>query len=33
MAAICNRRIYVMRLDYREPVAVASRRSFFAKLA
>ena len=23
-AAICNRRIYVMRLDYREPVAVAS---------
>ena len=29
-AAICNRRIYVMRLDYREPVAVASRRSFFA---
>ena len=29
-AAICNRRISVMRLDYREPVAVASRRSFFA---
>ena len=29
-AAIYNRRIYVMRLDYREPVAVASRRSFFA---
>ena len=29
-AAICNRRIYVMRLAYREPVAVASRRSFFA---
>ena len=29
-AAICNRRIYVMRLDYREPVAVASRRSFLA---
>ena len=29
-AAICNRRIYVMRLDYREPVAVASRHSFFA---
>ena len=29
-AAICNRRIYVMRLDSREPVAVASRRSFFA---
>ena len=28
--AICNRRIYVMRLVYREPVAVASRRSFFA---
>ena len=28
-AAICNRRIYVMRLAYREPVAVASRRSFF----
>ena len=25
-----NRRIYVMRLAYREPVAVASRRSFFA---
>ena len=31
-AAICNRRIYVMRLDYREPVAIASRRSFFASL-
>ena len=30
LAAICNRRIYVMRLAYREPVAVASRRSFFA---
>ena len=29
-AAIYNRRIYVMRLAYREPVAVASRRSFFA---
>ena len=29
-AATCNRRIYVMRLAYREPVAVASRRSFFA---
>ena len=29
-AAFCNRRIYVMRLAYREPVAVASRRSFFA---
>ena len=29
-AAICNRRIYVMRLAYHEPVAVASRRSFFA---
>ena len=29
-AAICNRRIYVMRLAYREPVAVTSRRSFFA---
>ena len=29
-AAIYNRRIYVMRLDYREPVAVASRCSFFA---
>ena len=29
-ATICNRRIYVMRLAYREPVAVASRRSFFA---
>ena len=29
-AAICNRRIYVMRLAYREPVAVASRRSFLA---
>ena len=28
-AAICNRRIYVMRLAYRELVAVASRRSFF----
>ena len=28
-AAICNRRIYVMRLAYSEPVAVASRRSFF----
>ena len=29
-ATICNRRISVMRLAYREPVAVASRRSFFA---
>ena len=29
-AAICNRRIYVMRLAYSEPVAVASRRSLFA---
>ena len=29
-AAICHRRIYVMRLAYHEPVAVASRRSFFA---
>ena len=29
-AAIYNRRIYVMHLAYREPVAVASRRSFFA---
>ena len=29
-ATICYRRIYVMRLAYREPVAVASRRSFFA---
>ena len=29
-AAIYNRRIFVMRLAYREPVAVASRRSFFA---
>ena len=29
-AAICNRRIYVMRLAYRELVAVASRRSFFS---
>ena len=29
-AAICNRRIYVMRLAYREHVAVASRRSLFA---
>ena len=29
-AAIYNLRIYVMRLAYREPVAVASRRSFFA---
>ena len=29
-AAFCDRRIYVMRLAYREPVAVASRRSFFA---
>ena len=28
-AAICIRRIYVMRLAYRELVAVASRRSFF----
>ena len=28
-AAICNRCIYVMRLAYRELVAVASRRSFF----
>ena len=28
-AAICNRRIYVLRLAYRELVAVASRRSFF----
>ena len=29
-AAIYSRRISVMRLAYREPVAVASRRSFFA---
>ena len=29
-AAIHSRRIYVMRLAYREPVAVASRRSFLA---
>ena len=29
-AAIYNRRISVMRLAYREPVAVASRRSFLA---
>ena len=29
-AAFYNRRFYVMRLAYREPVAVASRRSFFA---
>ena len=29
-AAIYNRRIFVMHLAYREPVAVASRRSFFA---
>ena len=29
-AAICTRRIYVMRLAFREPVAVASRRSLFA---
>ena len=28
-AAICDRRIYVLRLAYRELVAVASRRSFF----
>ena len=28
-AAICNRRLYVMRLAYRELVAVTSRRSFF----
>ena len=29
-AAIYNRRVFVMRLAYREPVAVASRRSFLA---